>query len=96
MQATGEIAATLPADVSTSGTKTAGSTEIISSRSISVQEARDILGKGNTAIFVDVRSQAKYDTGHIEGAMSIPIDDLLARLEEIPVGNRIIVYADCL
>jgi hypothetical protein len=61
--------------------------------SISVQEARDFLG--TTTFFIDVRSQAKYDAGHLEGAVAIPIDELETRLAEVLKDKRIIVYSAC-
>jgi hypothetical protein len=61
---------------------------------ISVQEARDLLGT-KSVFFIDVRSPAKYDAGHLEGAVSIPIDELETRLAEVLKDKRIIVYSAC-
>ncbi len=61
---------------------------------VSIQEARELL-RTASVFFIDVRSQAKYDAGHLEGAVSIPIDELPSRFAEIPKDERIIVYMDC-
>ena len=44
------------------------------------------------AVFVDVRPKDAYDTGHIKGAMNIPLSDLLARMKELPTNKEIIAY----
>ncbi len=41
---------------------------------------------------VDVRRTTEYSEGHIEGAVNIPIHDLLKRLDDIPVGE---VWVHC-
>lgn len=43
-------------------------------------------------VIVDVRPEEEYDSGHIEGALSIPIDQLAQRLGELPEGSEIIAY----
>jgi len=42
--------------------------------------AKQVFDAGN-ALFVDVRSQAMFDDGHIPGAVSLPLGDLDTRLE---------------
>jgi rhodanese-related sulfurtransferase len=43
-------------------------------------------------VFVDVRSQASYDLGHIPGSLSIPLDQLPGRLGELNQNDWIITY----
>lgn len=43
-------------------------------------------------VIVDVRPQEEYDAGHIEGALSIPIEQLAQRLNELPEGSDVIAY----
>ncbi len=50
------------------------------------------LVKEKKAIFVDVRGKDSYDSGHIAGSVSIPGNDLIARLKELPPGKMIITY----
>ena len=35
------------------------------------------------AILVDVRTQAEFDAGHIQGALHIPLDQLVDRINEL-------------
>ncbi len=43
---------------------------------------------------LDIRTSEKYNTGHIENAMSIPFSDLVLMMNMIPAGNKIVVYSD--
>jgi rhodanese-related sulfurtransferase/DNA-binding transcriptional ArsR family regulator len=43
-------------------------------------------------IVVDVRPAAEYQAGHIPGAVSIPIEQLAARLAELPADREIVAY----
>jgi rhodanese-related sulfurtransferase len=58
---------------------------------IGPEELRERLARGE-AILIDVRPQEEYDAGHIEGARSIPIEELDRRMEELPVGREIVAY----
>jgi rhodanese-related sulfurtransferase/DNA-binding HxlR family transcriptional regulator len=49
------------------------------------------LSRGD-AILVDVRPAEEYAAGHIEGARSIPIDELKRRLAELPEDREVIAY----
>ena len=40
---------------------------------------------------LDVREQAEWDTGHIEGAVHIPLMDLPQRLVDVPDGQTLVV-----
>jgi rhodanese-related sulfurtransferase/DNA-binding transcriptional ArsR family regulator len=44
------------------------------------------------ALVVDVRPRTEYATAHISGSLSIPLDELTARLEELPRELRIVAY----
>jgi rhodanese-related sulfurtransferase/predicted transcriptional regulator len=43
-------------------------------------------------VLVDVRPHAEFESGHIEGARSIPLDQLEAHLKELPKGREVIAY----
>ena len=58
---------------------------------ISVQEAQDKLGQGQ-AVLIDVRSKSSYDKAHAKGALSIPEQEIDARLNELPHDKEIILY----
>jgi rhodanese-related sulfurtransferase/DNA-binding HxlR family transcriptional regulator len=44
------------------------------------------------AVLVDVRPAEEYAAGHIDGALSIPIDELKRRLAELPADREVIAY----
>ena len=48
---------------------------------ISGSDARSLVADG--AMLVDVRSPGEFSGGHIEGAISIPIQELAARVDEL-------------
>jgi phage shock protein E len=35
------------------------------------------------AVYVDVRTKAEFESGHIAGAKNIPLDELMSRLDEL-------------
>ncbi|MEX1140825.1 MAG: metalloregulator ArsR/SmtB family transcription factor [Thermoleophilaceae bacterium] len=43
-------------------------------------------------VLVDVRPRDEFAAGHIEGARSIPIDELEQRLDELPVDREVVAY----
>jgi rhodanese-related sulfurtransferase len=48
--------------------------------------------RSSQAILLDVRPAAEYQNGHLPGAISIPLDELERRLDELPRNRRIVVY----
>lgn len=44
------------------------------------------------AVFLDVRDAGSYGLGHVQGALSIPINDLPERLGELDQNSWIITY----
>jgi rhodanese-related sulfurtransferase/DNA-binding transcriptional ArsR family regulator len=47
--------------------------------------------KGEVTV-LDVRPAEEYRAGHIPGAISIPVGELKARLEELPKGREVVAY----
>lgn len=43
-------------------------------------------------VVVDVRPTDEFEAGHIEGAQSIPLDELEQHLDELPSGREVIAY----
>jgi rhodanese-related sulfurtransferase len=43
-------------------------------------------------VLIDVRPAEEYAAGHIEGARSVPIEELEERLKELPKGQAIVAY----
>lgn len=58
---------------------------------IALSEAKTAYDSG-TAVFIDVRSADSYATEHVKGAISIPLADLPAQLNQISKDQKIITY----
>ena len=56
------------------------------------REDVDRLLKRGKAVLVDVRPAMEFAHGHVAGAISIPIDELERRVEELPRNKRIVAY----
>jgi rhodanese-related sulfurtransferase len=48
--------------------------------------------RADEVLILDVRPAAEYAAGHIPGAVSMPHDELAARLSELPAGADIVAY----
>jgi rhodanese-related sulfurtransferase len=55
------------------------------------EELLERLKRGDV-VLVDVRPEAEYAAGHIEGAHSIPLDELERRLAELPADTEVVAY----
>jgi len=49
------------------------------------------LRKGDV-VLVDVRPPTEYEAGHIDGARSIPLEELESRLAELPADREVVAY----
>lgn len=58
---------------------------------ITPAEVQDLVRR-RRAIIVDVRSLEAYRDRHIKGSISIPVDQIEARLKELPRGKTIATY----
>lgn len=59
---------------------------------ISVEEAAQLLNTDQDITILDVRTLAEYESGHIAGAISIPLSELEGRIEELDRDGAIVVY----
>lgn len=53
-------------------------------------QVQTLLRQGAT--LVDVRSAGEFASGHVRGAINIPVDQIGARLGEIPAGRPVVLY----
>ena len=60
-------------------------------RRVSVTEANG-LREQERAVILDVRDKGSYDANHVAGALHIPVDSLIARMDELPRDKPIITY----
>lgn len=58
---------------------------------VSMEELLDRAGSGRVVI-LDTRPATEYAAGHIEGALSVPIDELKQRLKSLPKGKDFVAY----
>ena len=58
---------------------------------ISVDELQERMGKGEV-LLLDVRPAVEFQAGHLPGAVSIPLDQLNQRLDELPADRLIVAY----
>jgi rhodanese-related sulfurtransferase len=56
---------------------------------ISVQAAADRFGQGT--YLLDVREPSEWNEAHIDGAVLIPLGELSARMDELPVDEDILI-----
>lgn len=48
--------------------------------------------QAGAVVVLDVRPVPEYQAGHIPGAVSIPVEELTDRIEELPADTEIVVY----
>ena len=48
--------------------------------------------RGGDIVLIDVRPPEEFAAGHIEGATSIPLDELDERIAELPRGRDVVAY----
>lgn len=58
---------------------------------ISAADAKKALDAGQ-AVLVDVRSLDAWQSEHAKGAVSIPVNEILARMGELPKDKQVIAY----
>ncbi len=49
-------------------------------------------GVGAEHLLVDVRTPEEFASGHIAGAVNIPVDELAQRLSEVPQDKPVVLY----
>ena len=50
------------------------------------------LAQRGDVLLIDVRPAVEYQHGHLPGALSVPVDELPKRLEELPRDRPIVAY----
>lgn len=57
---------------------------------ITQEEAKRIMDT-QSCVVLDVRTEEEFVLGHIENSVNIPVDDLSARISELPDKNALIL-----
>lgn len=84
-----DVAATHVADVEMLADAYLGSRDVV--EAVTADDLATRLAKGR-AVVVDVRPRLEYESGHIAGARSIPIEELGSALDALPRSREIIAY----
>jgi rhodanese-related sulfurtransferase len=58
---------------------------------ISIDVLQERMDRGEV-VLLDVRPAVEFHAGHLPGAISIPLDELEERLDELPAGKLIVAY----
>ena len=60
-------------------------------RRVTITELQKMLENGEAVVY-DTRSKGDYDTGHIKGALSLPLSEVESRTGELPKDKLIVFY----
>ncbi len=60
-------------------------------RPVTFDELDEMAAHGSVVV-VDVRPEAEYAAGHLDGAVNIPVSELASRLSEIPPDAKVVAY----
>jgi rhodanese-related sulfurtransferase len=50
------------------------------------------LARRDDVVLIDVRPPVEFSSGHIDGALSFPLDELPARIDALPQDKKIVAY----
>jgi len=56
---------------------------------VNSDEANELY-KSDDSIVIDVRRPDEYAAGHVKGALFIPVDDLISRIDELPTDKKLL------
>lgn len=46
----------------------------------------------NQILLIDARDEAEYIAGHLPGAISLPVESISRRIQELPMGKTVVTY----
>jgi rhodanese-related sulfurtransferase len=61
------------------------------SKLISAVDLHDLTSRGEAVQLIDVRSSSEFESGHIPGAINIPMDQVEFRLADVATSRRVIL-----
>jgi hydroxyacylglutathione hydrolase len=57
---------------------------------MTVVELRDAIDRGTPMVIIDVRTPREWRSGHIDGAVNVPVGDIPARARELTAGHGLV------
>jgi rhodanese-related sulfurtransferase len=63
-------------------------------KNVTAEEANKLIKENKDLVILDVRTKDEYKSGHIPGAVSIPVDQLPSRISELEkyIDKPVLVY----
>jgi predicted sulfurtransferase len=58
---------------------------------ITAEELHDLWVKGQVLV-IDTRAEDAYKLAHIKGAISVPVSDFVAKMDQLPKDKKIVAY----
>lgn len=77
------------------GCSSSDSSSDTSSNIISSKEAKEMMDGDSDIIVLDVRTQEEYDSGHIESAILIPVDQIADKVESVLTDKDATILVYC-
>ena len=59
---------------------------------VTPEEGEKIIQQKKDLVIIDVRNPNEYVVKHYPGALNIPVNELEARLSEVPAGKPVLLY----
>lgn len=60
-----------------------------------VQELHELLASSEAPLLIDVRTPAEFSSGHIDGAVNLPLNELPQRLPELNAASDRAIVTIC-
>jgi rhodanese-related sulfurtransferase len=59
---------------------------------ITAQALAEQIQENDAAVVIDIRTEKEWESGHIEGSVNIPLNELQGRLAEVPEDANVVVH----
>jgi rhodanese-related sulfurtransferase len=66
--------------------------DLYANMEVAPREVKDMLGRGEKLLFVDVREPWEYQTSHIEGSVLIPLREIPANLPRLEAAGEVVLF----
>jgi rhodanese-related sulfurtransferase len=66
--------------------------DLYANMEVAPREVKDMLGRGEKILFVDVREPWEYQTSHIEGSVLIPLREIPTNLPRLEAAEEVVLF----